>query len=403
MKNNFKITAINNIGAILEYYDYIIYALLAEYISQIFFPAGDAQANILKTILIFITGAFARIVSSSVLGLISDKIGRKFNLMLSVMMMAIATLGIGLLPSYQSIGIYAPILLTLLRFTQGLAYSVEIPSTAVFFSEQDKKSTGLRVAGLISSATIGAIMATLTMFIITSFYSPEEIISYVWRVPFLIGGSIGFLGYWIRTGIPEDKINIPQTNFSKQFISNNLVKLLQGVGIILLPACLVVNNLYFPGMLSKFYGYMQDKIYFFTTLSLIFSAIMSPIFGVLIDKFKPQTIIKYLGVSFISSYLLLNYGLTLQSNSYLLFFLLCHQFFLTGFINAGLVMITGIFEVELKCTLTSLAYNIAFIIAAFSPLIIRYYDYHMLIALTPLLLLLSCLFTTSVMSLEDDQ
>jgi MFS family permease len=399
MKNNTKITLINNIGAVLEYYDYIIYALLTEYLSHIFFPTEDPSTAVLKTILIFIMGAIARIFGSVIFGLISDKLSRKFNLLTSISFMAVTTLGIGLLPGYNSIGIYAPILLTLFRFLQGLAYCAEIPSTAVFLSEYQTNSKGIKIAMLISSTTLGAILATFVMYLITTLYSFNEIVDYVWRVPFLFGGCIGILGYFARTQIPDTKVNKEQsTPLTKQFILSNLFKVIQATFMILLPACLIINNLYFPSMLSNFYGYTQEKIYFFSTISLIFSALISPIYGAIIDRFNPQALIKYLGGLFITTYILFNYGLFVQNNWYLLLFLLIHQFFLTGMINAALAILTSMFDNQLKCTITTICYNLAFIIAGASPFIIRYFEMHLLISVIPVVICLVMLCTPGLLN-----
>jgi MFS family permease len=163
MSKAFKINIINSMGAALEYYDYIIFALLTEYLSHIFFPDGNTKINILKTILIFATGGLAKIFGSMVFGMVSDKLGRKTNMLATIWLMAISTISIGLLPNYSTIGIYAPILLTFLRFLQGLSYSTEIPSTAVFVTENQKEAGAFNISLLISSSTIGAILASVVI------------------------------------------------------------------------------------------------------------------------------------------------------------------------------------------------------------------------------------------------
>lgn len=392
MNKNLKINIINNIGAALEYYDYIIFALLTEYLSHIFFPDGNTKINILKTILIFSTGSLAKIFGSIIFGAISDKLGRKTNMLATIWLMAISTIGIGLLPSYSTIGIYAPILLTFLRFLQGLSYSTEIPSTAVFVTENQKDTGAFNISLLISSSTIGAILASFVMYCITLYCAFNEIVMYMWRIPFLLGGMIGILGYWIRKDIPENTKIHDKSNVVKQLSGCSILKPVKAIIIMTLPACLCINNLYFPSILSKLYNYDVSKIYSYITISLIFSAIISPIWGKLIDRFNSKKIIKYLGCGFIILYSLFHYGLTSKSNMLLLAFLLCHQFFLTGFINNAILILTQLFDNQIKCSMVALSYNIAFTLAGFSPVIIKYFEISLFISLIPIILVSTSIY-----------
>src|SRR5438105_6175368 len=116
-----KITFLTSIGTALEYYDFVIYAFLASILSKIFFPQDLSGVALIETFAIFAVGYLIRPLGGIIFGHLGDKYGRKKAFTTAILLMAIATLGIGLLPSYQQIGILAPLLLLLLRLIQGFA------------------------------------------------------------------------------------------------------------------------------------------------------------------------------------------------------------------------------------------------------------------------------------------
>jgi MFS family permease len=238
------------------------------------------------------------------------------------------------------------------------------------------------------------------MYCITLYYSFNEIVMYMWRAPFLLGGMIGILGYWIRKDITESTKIQDKPNVVKQLSGSSILKPVKAIIIMMLPACLCINNLYFPSILSKLYNYDIGKIYSYITISLVFSAIISPIWGKLIDRFNPQKIIKYLGCSFIILYPLFHCSLSSKNNIFLLLFLLCHQFFLTGFINNAILILTQLFDNQIKCTMVALSYNIAFTVAGFSPVIIRYFEISLFISLIPIILVSTSIYLTFKLNIK---
>ncbi|MEV4732563.1 MFS transporter [Saccharopolyspora sp. NPDC049426] len=188
-------------GTAIEYYDFAIYGYLAVVLAPLFFPAGDSLVGLLGTLGVVATGSLARPLGGLIFGRIGDRRGRKAVLMATVAVMGTATMLTGLLPTYASIGIGAPILLTLLRIVQGLAAGGEIGGAASLSTE----SAPSRRRGLFGSATsigisLGIAGAAGTVAILSALTSTQQMSSWGWRVPFLIAAPllVGAVAYRMR-------------------------------------------------------------------------------------------------------------------------------------------------------------------------------------------------------------
>ena len=194
-----KVMVSGMLGNGLEWYDYALYGHMSIVFSKLFFPAGDEGQNLILTLLIFASGFIARPLGAIFFGRLGDKYGRKRALTLSMMMMAIPTGCIGLLPSYASIGIAAPLLLTLIRIIQGLslggAYSGSI-SYVVEHAPADKRAVVGSVIKL--SLVIGFLLGSIVSTVVSNVLGDEAFYQWGWRLPFFLGVGIGFVGYYIR-------------------------------------------------------------------------------------------------------------------------------------------------------------------------------------------------------------
>jgi MHS family proline/betaine transporter-like MFS transporter len=192
------------IGNVLEWFDFAVYGYFASDIGHQFFPQSSAAAQQLLTFGVFALGFFARPVGSIVLGSVGDRIGRRALLTLSIALMGGATLIMGLLPTYEQIGVAAPLLLMLMRMTQGFSLGGEFTGSMVYTTE---KSSPL-MRGLVSSSTaagttIGFILGSGAAWLVNASLPPDQVGTWGWRIPFL--GSVVFLivGYLLRRGISE--------------------------------------------------------------------------------------------------------------------------------------------------------------------------------------------------------
>lgn len=204
-----KIALATLVGTTIEWYDYFIYAAVAGLVfDQLFFkPAGDSIATLLVFASIGIA-FFFRPLGAFISGYLGDKIGRKAILALTLLMMGTATTTIGLLPTYESIGVAAPIILLLLRIVQGISAGGEWGGAVLMAVEHapDQKR------GLFSSfpqlgVPLGLLLASLVLVVMTGLISPDDAFKeWGWRIPFLLSILLLGLGFWIRRSVEESPI-----------------------------------------------------------------------------------------------------------------------------------------------------------------------------------------------------
>ncbi|SDG88977.1 MFS transporter [Pseudonocardia oroxyli] len=179
------------VGTAIEYYDFAVYGYLAVVLAPLFFPSQDGLIGVLSTLAVVASGFLARPLGGLFFGRLGDRKGRRAVLMATVTVMGIATVLTGLLPTYATIGVFAPILLTLLRILQGFSAGGEIGGAASLSTE----SAPSKRRGLFGSATsvgisLGLAGAAAVVGTLTSLTSPEQMASWGWRVPFLIAGPL---------------------------------------------------------------------------------------------------------------------------------------------------------------------------------------------------------------------
>lgn len=192
------------IGNVLEWFDYAVYGYFATNIATQFFPKSDPTAGQYLTWGTFALGFFARPVGSLVLGRVGDRIGRRALLTLSISLIGGATLILGLLPTYEQIGLAAPLLLMTMRVIQGFSLGGEFTGSMVYTTELSSPlMRGLVSSSTAAGVTIGFILGAATGGIINASMTPADVNAWGWRIPFV--GSVVFLaiGYFLRRGIAE--------------------------------------------------------------------------------------------------------------------------------------------------------------------------------------------------------
>ncbi len=190
------------IGNIVEWYDFGLYGLLAPVLASLFFPSHDRIAALLGVYGGFAVGFAMRPIGAVVLGRVGDRQGRQFVLVLSVVLMGAATTAIGLLPSYETLGIWAPILLIAIRLFQGFSVGGEFVGSVTYLVETaSERRRGLAGSVANVGATIGMLLGAAAAALAESHSAG---IPHMWRVPFLFGGALAFLGYWLRRHLPPE-------------------------------------------------------------------------------------------------------------------------------------------------------------------------------------------------------
>lgn len=196
-------------GTTLEFYDHFIYGSAAALVfPKLFFPQSDPLTATLLSFASYGVAFVARPLGAAIFGHFGDKFGRKSVLIVTLLMMGLATFGIGLLPTYGSVGMLAPLLLVLLRVIQGLALGGEWGGAAIMVNELDPEG---RRRGLLGSlvqlaAPIGLLLANGVFALVTWMVSEEAFLSWGWRVPFLLSALLVAVGMYIRANVRESAV-----------------------------------------------------------------------------------------------------------------------------------------------------------------------------------------------------
>lgn len=192
------------IGNVLEQYDNLVYAYSAVLLGQLFFSTTDPVSSLLATFGVFAVGFLVRPLGALFFGHIGDRLGRRRALVLSVALMAVCTTAIGLLPTYESIGVGATVLLVLLRLLQGFSVGGEWAGSTAFIVEYAPAAKrGLYGSWQQVSTAVGFLLAALVSAAMSSTFSESERLAWAWRVPFLLAAVTGVVALYLRWGIRE--------------------------------------------------------------------------------------------------------------------------------------------------------------------------------------------------------
>jgi MHS family proline/betaine transporter-like MFS transporter len=192
------------IGNVLEWYDFALYGYFAPAFAALFFPSDSPSLSLISAFGVFAVGFLARPLGALLFGYWGDTLGRRHALAWSVLLMAIPTFLVGLLPTYETIGVLAPVVLTLCRFLQGLSVGGEFTGSAIFLVEHAAASQRGYVGSWAGfSAQLGALLGSGVGALLASTFAEESLRRWGWRIPFVMGGFIAVAGWYLRTRVSE--------------------------------------------------------------------------------------------------------------------------------------------------------------------------------------------------------
>src|ERR1043165_7885135 len=202
-----KVIFASSLGTVFEWYDFYLYATLAPFFARLFFPPGNDTAALLSAFATYAAGFLVRPFGALVFGRIGDLVGRKYTFLVTILFMGFSTFAVGLLPTYETIGWAAPILLVLLRLLQGLALGGEYGGAATYVAEHSPPSRrGYVTSWIQTTATLGLLLALIVIYLSRSNIDPKTFSDWGWRVPLM--GSIILLGFsiYIRLKLNESPV-----------------------------------------------------------------------------------------------------------------------------------------------------------------------------------------------------
>jgi metabolite-proton symporter len=206
--NIIKVVAASMAGTTVEWYDFFLYGVAAAVVfPAVFFPSSDPAVGTLLALGTFAIGFIARPIGGLVFGHFGDKIGRKTLLVVSLVMMGVATFAIGLLPGYATIGLAAPLLLVLLRLIQGFALGGEWGGAVLIVSEHgDAKRRGYWASWPQAGVPFGQLLANGLLFLLSAVQSQDDFNSWGWRIPFLLSAVLVLIGLYVRLSVEESPV-----------------------------------------------------------------------------------------------------------------------------------------------------------------------------------------------------
>ncbi|PWC17996.1 MFS transporter [Brenneria roseae subsp. roseae] len=373
-----KVIIASLVGTAIEFFDFYIYATAAVLVfPHIFFPQGDPTAATLQSLATFAIAFIARPIGSALFGHFGDRVGRKVTLVASLLTMGISTVLIGLLPSYETIGIFAPILLALARFGQGLGLGGEWGGAALLATE----NAPARKRALYGSfpqlgAPIGFFFANGTFLLLSWLLTDEQFMSWGWRVPFVASAVLVLIGLYVRISLHEAPVFTKAVKAGKQvripmgtLLSKHLKATVLGTFIMLATYTLfyimtVYSMTYGTKPIPDGLGFSRNSFLWMLMVAVIGFGLTIPIAGYLADAFgRRKTMIVVTCIMLVFSML---FPYLLGSGN---------QALVMGFLVLGLslmgltfgpmgALLPELFPTEVRYTGASFSYNMSSILGA---------------------------------------
>ena len=294
-RQQLKTLTLASLGGALEFYDFVIFVFFASTMGTLFFPPDmPGWLKLVQTFGIFAAGYLARPLGGILMAHFGDLSGRKRMFMLSILLMAIPTLLMGLLPTYAQVGVLAPILLLLLRIMQGAAIGGEAPGAWVFVSEHvPPRHRTLACGALSAGLCTGILMGSLVARGINGLFNDAELLAWGWRIPFVVGGVFGLLAMYVRRQLHETPVFTEMQQRKSLAAELPLKTVLHGhAGAVLLAmlltwlltAAVVVVLLMMPTLLQG-HGVSRADALSGNTLAITATIIANILAGLLADRF----------------------------------------------------------------------------------------------------------------------
>jgi MHS family proline/betaine transporter-like MFS transporter len=356
-----------SVGSIVEFYDVAIYAYLASVIGRVFFAASDPVVALLSSFAVFGAAFVVRPLGGLFFGMMGDRIGRQKTLAAIIILISAATLGIGLIPSYATIGVMAPILLVFLRLVQGFSAGGEVGGATAFVAEYARATRRGRSVSLVElGAMSGFLFGSLVALILNFTLGPDQVFQWGWRIAFLIAAPMGIVGFVIRYRLEETP------EFAALQVSGKVLKrpLRATVtqhwrAVLIVAAFSLFQNVavyviltFVSSYLSTTMGYGPNLASLSSVLALVVLNLVIPFSGALSDRIGRKSIL----AASCGAMIVLGYPLFLLMDQGVGFAILAHVvlgFLLGIFLGPVLTAMSELFPTEVRFGGVSLGYNIS--------------------------------------------
>ena len=368
-------------GNALEWYDFCVYGFLAPVIATLFFPSDNQVTALLSAFAVFAVGYAARPIGSVIFGHIGDRVGRRPALMLSIAIMCVSSVALGLLPTYDQIGVAAPVLLTLIRIAQGIAVAGEYGASGILIIENARQERRALMGSWVVFAMMGgSMLGSLVPALMNDLLTEEQIAAWGWRIPFFLGAVVAIAGLILRrtlsdkSELPVAAQDLPLTPPIIEILRTERGTLLRII-LLLMP----IGILYFL-IFTYAASYLVEQSHFtsaqalnITTLNLVLMTLAIPVFGVLGDRFGLRN--TYLTIAFATFVTAVPaWWLMHRPDLGLVFFGQLVLALVNGAASALTVAaLAGMCKPHLRCSTIALGYNLSMaIFGGTTPLVATY-------------------------------
>ncbi|KIZ51138.1 MFS transporter [Pseudomonas oryzihabitans] len=369
-----RVATASFIGTAIEFYDFYVYATAAALvIGPVFFPQGAGMAQTLSAFITFGIAFLARPLGSLLFGHFGDRIGRKSTLVASLLLMGISTTLIGLLPGYASIGVWAPILLCLLRFGQGLGLGGEWGGAALLATEN--APPGKRAwFGMFPQLgpSIGFLMANGLFLALALLLDDEQFRAWGWRIPFLLSALLVVVGLYVRLSLHEtpvfaeamarrEKLRLPMV---ETFGKHGKAVLLGALSMVVCYALFYISTVFSLSYGVKNLGYSRQEFLGLLCVAVLFMALATPLSAWLADRFGRKPVLAASALAALLSGFAMEPLLTHGSSQAVGPFLALELFLMGMTFGPMGALLPEIFPTRVRYTGASAAYNLGGILGA---------------------------------------
>lgn len=356
------------IGNVLEWYDFALFGYFAPVLSSLFFPTSDPSLSLIATFSVFAVGFLARPLGALFFGHLGDTRGRRDALAWSVILMAIPTCLVGVLPTYAQIGIIAPMMLTVLRFLQGLSVGGEFTGSVTFLIEHAAPTARGYIGSWAGfSAQIGALLGSGVGALATANLTPEALHDWGWRLPFIAGSGIALVGWYLRRHLPESPAfeHLRQTGRvspspTREIFTSQRTAVFQVMGLVLLHGVgFYTFYVYLPGYVTNVTGLPHSTTLLINTGCMTVMAVLIPIMGKLADRFSPQWVLGIGAAGLALGTIPIFVGLTSGQISLVIAAQASATVLVAAYMGPFFAIVAILFPVSGRYTGLSLSYNIA--------------------------------------------
>ncbi|EHD22247.1 MULTISPECIES: glycine betaine/L-proline transporter ProP [Brenneria] len=373
------------LGNAMEWFDFGVYGFVAYALGRVFFPGADPGVQMIAALATFSVPFLVRPLGGVFFGAMGDKFGRQKVLSVTIIIMAVSTFCIGLIPSYASIGIWAPILLLLAKLAQGFSVGGEYTGAAIFVAEYSPdRKRGFLGSWLDFGSIAGFVLGAGVVVLISSIVGEADFLEWGWRIPFFIAGPLGLIGIYLRHALEEtpafqqhvDKLDKDSKDSlqSAPKVSFREIAAKQWRGLLMCVGVVIVTNVtyymlltYMPSYLSHSLHYSEDHGVMIIIAVMLGMLFVQPVMGLMSDRFgrKPFIICGSIGLFLLSipSFMLINSGVI----GLIFCGLLILAVLLNSFTGVMASILPALFPTHIRYSALAISFNISVLIAGFTP------------------------------------